>query len=252
MELDYNDLFEIKKRSHGRALVVLATLSVVALVAYTMYILITKVNIGGKDIEVESTTYYAVTMAEHSDEAELQAAYNNAIAIGGSGYVWKGSEISYLIALIYPREDMARSVVASNNIENFTLEISAFDTPNVAYNLPEWDKDDVETVSLATNMLFDMGNVLYELTIACQIKSLSTIACASTINNYKGDMKAYIASIDHMLQVRQSSDVERLYERLITASNLLEKLVNDLLINDNLGNILKYSYCEYIYMLCNY
>ena len=147
---------------------------------------------------------------------------------------------------------MAKSVVASNNVDQFELNITCFSTPNITYNLSDWDAENIELIKNATNLLFDMGRVLYELTISCQMNSLSVIACASTVNNHKGDMDAYIMSIDNILHEFSSSEVTHLLAKLTIASNILDKLVNELLINDNLGNTLKYCCCEYIYMLCNY
>ncbi|MBE5735490.1 MAG: hypothetical protein E7361_03500 [Clostridiales bacterium] len=191
-------------------------------------------------------------MLQSSSIADLQSKYDSAVAIGGSGYVWQGEDTHYLIALIYPREDMANSVIGSNNIPGFDLQVVEFNIPTIDYDLQDLDSTNIGVVQNALNKCIALADILYDLTIDCQLGEISTIACASSINNYKGELQGYTKSVSNILENYPSSDISHLQEVLIKCTNILDTMVNDLLTNDMVGNIMKYSYCEYIYMLCNY
>ncbi len=252
MSRDYNEVFEIKKvRRKPKFIIFLVVVLSISTIAYFVYMFISKEVQDNYDIYYPSYTYYAVSLESSKDKSALESLYPSATALGASGYVWEGEQENYLIALIYPTEDMAKSVVASNEVDNFELEIIPFSTPNIAYNLEDFEENEIELISESTMLVYDLGKVLYELTIAVQIGNLSSIAGASTVNNYKGDILANIAKIENILQTYKSNEVVNFLEKLVKLGNVLEKLVNDLITNNDTSNSMKYSYCEYIYELCN-
>ena len=252
LDRDYSQIFEIKHTKRFGWLIVITVVLFIALIFYTIYALFFKGSIFAKDITLNARSYFGVIMYISDSIEELNSKYDSAVGVGGSGYVWQGEDKSYLIALIYPEEDMATSVIASNNIENYHLEMVTFVTNNIEYDLPELSSDKITVVQSAINELMGLGEILYKLTISCQIGDVSTIACASTINNYKGVIEAKIHCIDNILANYSDDNISYLRDQLIKASGILEHMVNDLLLNDNVGNIMKYSYCEFIYLLCNY
>jgi len=250
MELDYNEVFEIKKiKKKPKVLLIFVSLLIIITISYFIWLILQRT--AKYDVLYPSTTYYAVVLQQSEDVNKLTELYQNAVSIGASGYIWKGKDINYLIALIYPTEDMAKSVIASNQVDNYNLEIVQFSTPKVAYNLENHTQEEINIIKTATQLMYDLGKVMYELTISVQIGNLSSIAGASTINNYKGDILVFISEIEKILTTKTTNEVSDLLQKLIKISNILEKLVNDLIVNSQSTNAIKYSYCEYIYELCN-
>ena len=253
MDRNYNEVFEIAKNRRGKKIFGIIILMVLLLggIGYIAYFVLNYWGQSKADVYVSATTYYAVSLMQDTTKSNLDIMYSTASMAGASGYVWQKDDIYYLLALIYPEEDMAKSVVASNNIEDFDLEIIRIDKPEVEYKLEEWTKEDKNKINEIENYLSDMANILYELTIAVHIDSISAIACASTINNHKGDMMAYSTSLATMLDSYINDDVYRLQTRLVTLINIMDKMVNELITTNNIDNAMKYNFCEYIFELCH-
>ena len=252
--VDYDRVFEIKK---GKNLKKFFTIFLLFLVVAGIIFGVIKLfdvfsNKNKYDVYVEGGKVYAVSLLTSDNQLTLEQAYPSAVAVGSSGYIWSDSNLSYLIALIYPSEDMAKSVIASNKTSKFDMSLLSLQLPSIKYNLPEFTEAEVKVVVDCTNYMFDLINKLYDLTIALQLDNVSSISCASTINNYKGQLLSYNIQLEDILKNKSSSDVLHLVSQSVKACNILEKLVNDLLINTDIDNKMKYALCEYIYAMYNY
>lgn len=250
MENDYNNIFEIKKkRKFSKNFFIFVVLLIIVTGVYLVctHIILPSSN-NHYDVYRSQDGYYAVVLGENDDYQKLEAMYGSVVALGASGYIWQGGDTSYIIALIYPTEDMAKSVVASNSID---MHIQKFETKQIAFNLDNFSPNEIDTIAQAINFVYDMGKVLYELTISIQLGGISTIAGASAVNTHKGQILANIATIQSYLNDKSSDNVNYYVAKMIKASNILEKLVNQLLTNQDESNAIKYCMCEYIYELCN-
>ncbi len=246
---NYNEVFVIKhKRRIWLYLIIIGIVTLVALTGVYVSRLISKV---GTDVYVGAKTYYGVSMMQSDNVIELQAEYNSAVTLGGSGYIWQGKP-NYLLALIYPEEDMANSVIATNSTTSFRLQLVELTSPEISYNLDGLSKEDKTRIIQSTNYLFDFANSLYELTIAMQKQSLSVVACASTINSHKGEIMALHNQVTRVLESYPNKDIDRLNTALTKAINLLDKMVVNMLDNTMDTINLKYGYCEYIRLLADY
>ena len=253
MERNYNEVFEIVKNRRGKKIfgIIITVLLLVVGIGYIGSMLLKNIGNNKSDVYVKSKIFYAVSIAKDSIKSNLDAMYSAASMAGASGYVWQNENMYYLLALIYPNEDMAKSVVASNNIEEFDLEILEITIPKVEYSLESLSETDKKYVNEMETYLADMSNILYELTIAVHIDSISAIACASTINNHKGDMMAYSTNLDNILAVNSNDNLTRLKSKLIKLINIMDKMVNELITTTDIDNAMKYNFCEYIFELCN-
>ena len=149
MERNYNEVFEIVKNRRGKK--IFGTILIVILLAvgigYVVSILLNNIGNNKVDVYVKSKTFYAVSIAKDNTKSNLDAMYGTASMAGASGYVWQKDNMYYLLALIYPNEDMAKSVVASNNIDEFDLEIFEITMPKVEYSLEGLSETDKKYVN---------------------------------------------------------------------------------------------------------
>lgn len=251
---DYNSVFEIKKYRGGGKIAcwLIAIVSIGLVIFLTIKYVIPRIKQSSYDVSIVGGSVYAVSVLKSTDVVSLEQAYPSAVAVGSSGYIWSEDNISYLLALIYPTEDMAKSVIASNQNSNFDLSIEVLRLPTIRYNLPEYTEQEKNAVVDCTNYIFGLVNKLYNMTISLQLDNVSAISSASTINSYKGDLLAYNVRLENILKTKPNDDVTHLLEQSVKACNILEKLVNDLLTNSDVDNKMKYTLCEYIYSVYNY
>ncbi|MBQ4558215.1 MAG: hypothetical protein IJA61_02420 [Clostridia bacterium] len=249
--LDYTKAFVIKKKNLIKPVFIFVIILII--VVSSIFLLINFLPNSTKfDVTIPSKDFYAVSLMSSTQKLELDKEYNRVISLGACGYIIKIGDMYNMLALIYPSEDLARSVVASNSHINWDLQVVKISTKDNSFDLDGYGREDIAKVNEIATYIYDFANILYELTISLQTSSISSIACASSINTHKGELLSYKTQLQYFISQTNNKDLIALQEVIIKLDNILEKLVNNLIVNSVDSHIIKYALCEYIDALYNY
>lgn len=200
-------------------------------------------NLFNKTASVSQQKYYAVMLGEGENLLEVTNIATASSELGASGYVWIENGKYYAVGSIYKKRDDAQSVM--QNLPNqFNLSIYEIAFKKINLNESENANQLIEEV---INYLYTVCENMEDNSKRQEKNEITAIACASFINNYRGELKVLQTKIDYLLSSGLNDKLLKLKNALTQMEGSLGNTISAVLADK--VSAMKYGFAEFAFQL---
>ena len=208
------------------------------------------VNIFSQNVsKLNEYTVYALSFGEYSTLDAAQQMANASSLRGAGGYIWSSGGKYYVLGLVYPTNDAAKSV--SEGITEYSTAVMPISYGKVKLQFDELSSTELKTVQDAMEYLKDLYAELYNNCIKLDTKEMTSIACSNNINYFKSVAKTHVANIMRINNKLNSSKLSDLIDGYIMIIDSLDNCSEKLLASSESNYVSKYTLCEVVILSLN-
>lgn len=207
----------------------------------------TAIVYGGKDIKINKSQMYLVTLGKYDEYDEAEKVALGSTIQGASGYIWYLNNSYYVVGSVYRSEEDATAVKKNLQSTKYDIEIIEITFPKTNLNFDEYDAKDVSQIRKAFEFVDSTYDNLYNFSIKFDKGEINNFAVCSNISNIRGECKVQISSIQSLLTNKKSDALQKLINTLTKLDEILNIAILKTIDNSSTNYSLKNSIVSIVF-----